>query len=228
MTNIFDRFIQIAGVIDQNEADLLIDCGVKFLGFPLRLPVNKKDLTEQEAAKIIKNFEEPIKGLLITYLSKADDVIEFCNFLGTNIVQLHGSISLSELQKLKSINPKIIVIKSLVVKKDNDRQLEEDVDKMHKYVDAFITDTYDPVTGASGATGKTHDWNVSRKLVELSPKPVILAGGLNADNVYDAVLQVKPAGVDTHTGVEKTNGRKDAKLVERFVIKVNQAFDEFC
>ena len=42
----FNQFIQVAGVIDQQEADMLIGCGVNFLGFPLRLPVNKEDLTE--------------------------------------------------------------------------------------------------------------------------------------------------------------------------------------
>jgi phosphoribosylanthranilate isomerase len=84
-------------------------------------------------------------------------------------------------------------------------------------VDAFITDTYDPTTGRSGATGKTHAWGVSRRLVELSPKPVILAGGLTPENVRAAVLAVRPAGVDVHTGVEGPDGRKAPRLVEHFV-----------
>jgi len=226
MTNIFKNFIQIAGVIDQQEADLLINCGVEFLGFPLRLPVNKEDLTEEQASNIIKNLDSPNKGLLITYLSQADEIKEFCDYLGTDIVQLHGPISLDELQKLKQTNPEIIIIKSLVVREGNFNQLEKDVSEMNEYVDAFITDTFDPITGASGATGKTHDWSISRSLVELSPKPVILAGGLNADNVYDAILQVKPAGVDTHTGVEKTDGRKDPELVKRFIENATKAFNE--
>jgi hypothetical protein len=53
---------------------------------------------------------------------------------------------------------------------------------------------------ASGATGKTHDWRVSRRLVEVADKPVILAGGLNPENVKRAILEVRPAGVDSHSG----------------------------
>ena len=90
----------------------------------------------------------------------------------------------------------------------------------------FITDTFDPATGASGATGKTHDWTVSRKLVELSPKPVILAGGLNPSNVYEAIRIVRPAGVDVHTGVEDSSGRKSRSLIEAFVNEAARGFAE--
>jgi len=91
-------------------------------------------------------------------------------------------------------------------------------------VDAFITDTYDPATGACGATGRTHDWSVSRKLVELSSRPVLLAGGLTPDNIRQAIGQVRPAGVDAHTGVEGPDGRKDPALVRRFVAEARAAF----
>lgn len=91
-------------------------------------------------------------------------------------------------------------------------------------MDAFITDTYDPLTGASGATGKIHNWDVSRRIVEASQRPVILAGGLNPENVRDAILYVKPAGVDVHTGVEGPDGRKDEVLVKAFVSEAESAF----
>ena len=95
---------------------------------------------------------------------------------------------------------------------------------MSGYVDAFITDTFDPVTGASGATGKTHDWEISRRIVEHSRHPVILAGGLTPENVGDAIRLVRPAGVDVHTGVEDDQGRKDRRRVEAFVTRARDAF----
>ena len=91
-------------------------------------------------------------------------------------------------------------------------------------LDAFITDTYDPETGRSGATGKVHDWSVSLELVKCSLKPVILAGGLGPDNVAAAIRQVGPAGVDSHTGVEGADGRKDPGLVRAFVDNARNAF----
>jgi phosphoribosylanthranilate isomerase len=99
------------------------------------------------------------------------------------------------------------------------------IGELSPYVDAFITDTFDPVTGASGATGKTHDWLISKRFVELSPKPVILAGGLNAENVRQSILEVKPAGVDSHTGVEGLDGRKDPELIKKFVSEAKAGFE---
>ena len=218
--------IQVAGIIDSEEAEMLMNLGVDYLGFPLRLPVNKDDLTEEEAVKVIKDIVLPHKPVLITYLDKASEIIEFCDKLNVKIVQLHGHILIEELKKLKTSRPDIEIIKSLVVYQDNYSELNSIVQNLSEWVDLFITDTYDPATGASGATGKTHDWKISSRLIEVSPKPVILAGGLNPSNVRRAILQIKPAGVDVHTGVESADGRKDYILVRNFVREAKDAFDE--
>jgi phosphoribosylanthranilate isomerase len=62
-----------------------------------------------------------------------------------------------------------------------------------------------------------HDWEVSRSIVRESPRPVILAGGLDPENVYEAVMSVAPAGVDAHSGLEDSRGRKDPEKVREFV-----------
>jgi len=221
-----NNLIQIAGIIDEEEARLLIDCGVEYLGFPLRLPVHKEDLSEENARKIISAFPENVRGVLITYLDKADEIIEFVNFLNVGFIQLHGEIELSEIKKVKTVLPDLKIIKSLIVRGDNFNLLEKEIQLFENDIDFFITDTFDPKTGATGATGKTHDWEISRKIVELSSKPVILAGGLNDKNVYDAIKSVKPFGVDSHTGVENSSGRKDKEKTQPFLSEAKRAFDE--
>lgn len=216
--------IQVAGVIDAPEAAMLMDAGVRFLGFPLRLTVNKEDLTEAEATALIKTFPPDVRGVLITYLSEADDVLEFCRDLGVRTVQLHGAIATAELAEIKRRDPEVTVFKSLVVRAGNEDGLRRLVAETSPYVDAYITDTFNPATGQEGATGLTHDWSVSRRLVEFSPRPVILAGGLNAGNVADAIRAVRPAGVDSHTGVEGPDGRKDPEKVRAFVENARAAF----
>lgn len=96
MKHSFKNFIQIAGIVDQEESNLLIQCGVNYLGFPLRLPVNKEDLTEENAAIITSNYKPPCYGIIISYSSTAEEVIELCNKLKTNIIQLHGTINLKK------------------------------------------------------------------------------------------------------------------------------------
>jgi phosphoribosylanthranilate isomerase len=219
-----ENFIQIAGVIDAAEAQMLRQCGTRYLGFPLRLPVHREDLTEEEAAAIIKSLAPPVFGVLITYLDQASEIAGFCHALGARIVQLHGDIERAELKRLKTLDPKLTVIKSLVVGMRDDQALDATLSDSSPFVDAFITDTFDPKTGASGATGKTHDWRVSRRLVELADRPVILAGGLTPENVKRAILEVRPAGVDSHTGVEDTSGRKSREKVRKFLSEAYEGF----
>lgn len=216
--------IQVAGIIDQAEAELLMKSGVRYLGFPLRLPIHHADLSEHEAATIIRNLRPSNRAVLITYLNQAGEIIEFCHSLGASIVQLHGEIDASELRSIKERQRRLAIIKSLVIGLHPIEQLLDLVQRTALYVDAYITDTFDPKTGACGATGKTHDWRVSRQLVRHSPRPVILAGGLTPGNVRAAILAVRPAGVDAHTGLEDVSGRKSQEKVKQFVSEAQEAF----
>ena len=83
--------------------------------------------------------------------------------------------------------------------------------------DAFITDTFDPATGACGATGKTHDYAIDVKICEAVKTPVMLSGGLTPENVKAAVEYVKPHSVDVSSGVEYKPGVKDPDKVRRFI-----------
>ncbi|MGZ6248756.1 MAG: phosphoribosylanthranilate isomerase [Syntrophales bacterium] len=218
--------IQIAGVTDRAEATMLVEAGVHQIGFPFGLTVHKEDMPAEDAARIIRLLKPPVSAVLITYLNEAEEILALCKKIGAHKVQLHGGISLTEIAKLKSLAPDLNVIKSLIVKDNNLTELESSVAAFGPHCDAFITDTYDPATGAYGATGKTHDWDICRRLVDVSPRPVMLAGGLNPENVCKAIAHVRPAGVDAHTGVEGPDGRKDAALVRAFVREALAAFQK--
>ena len=104
---------------------------------------------------------------------------------------------------------------------------------MEKASDIFLIDAWtgnEPVKGYLGITGKVVNWDTASKLVVRSGIPVILAGGLSAENVYDAVVKITPAGADscTHTNSVDGTGRpirfkKDFQKVEKFVREVRRA-----
>jgi phosphoribosylanthranilate isomerase len=217
-------WIQVAGVHDLQEARLIAKANIPFLGLPLRLPVHQEDLSEQAAKKLISEIQPDLKVVVITYLSQASDISAFIQELGAGIVQLHGQITQQELETLRGMMPELVIIKSLVIGKNSQAELITELDDLSDVVDLFITDTFDPDTGACGATGKVHDWRLSAELVERSEKPVILAGGLCAENVCEAVVKVKPAGVDVHTGVEGSDGRKDLKKMQVFMAELTKAY----
>lgn len=216
--------IQVAGIIDQAEADMIIEEGADWIGFALRLPAKNEDLTEAEAAAIAKAIPAHNKGVIITYLTDADEIKQFCQDMGIDAIQLHGDVTPAELRKLRTIAPGLYTLKSLVVKSDNIAELAEIVKTSAEWVDMFITDTFNPATGAKGATGLLHDWDVSAELVRISPRPLMMAGGLTPDNVADAIKAVRPAAVDAHTGLENATGRKDRDKVRKFVNEARTAF----
>lgn len=209
--------IQVAGISSLAEAEMIIACGATHIGFPLRLDYHKEDVSEFEAANIIRCVAGRCQNVLITYLNQADEIVELSHQLNVEVVQLHAAIDIAELKSLKQKLPNLKIIKSLIVGMGSEKTLLNTVAEYSAYVDYFITDTFDPNTGATGATGKVHDWQISKRIVEHSSKPVILAGGLTADNVREAIMVVKPAGVDSHTGVERADGSKDKALVKKFI-----------
>jgi phosphoribosylanthranilate isomerase len=109
--------------------------------------------------------------------------------------------------------------------------------------DLFLTDTLmtsdpteavaaQPVAGFVGITGRTCDWTVARQLVETSPLPVVLAGGIDPENVAAGIRRVRPAGVDSCTGTNARDGygkpmrfRKDPDRVRRMVTAARAAFE---
>jgi phosphoribosylanthranilate isomerase len=144
--------VHVAGVIDDAEAEMLIGCGVIHLGFPLALYYHQEDLSAAAAAAIVANRGEHAKFFLITYLNRADEIGALARKLGVVMVQLHGEIELAELKRLRALVPDLAILKSLIVHGDNEAVLIEAADRLVPLVDAFITDTFDPSTGASGAT----------------------------------------------------------------------------
>jgi phosphoribosylanthranilate isomerase len=201
-------FIQIAGVQNWEEADLLVSCNVDYIGFPFRLDHHSEDISEDEATAIIKAFPPTTQAVLITYLNSAKEIIHLSQKLKTKIIQLHADISLIELKQIKTIQPDLQIIKSLIIGKTSEKILLENMQSWSSLVDAFLLDTFDPESGANGAT----------------MRPVILAGGLTPTNIGRAILTVHPAGVDVHSGVEDRQGRKDRKLIEKFISEARKAF----
>ena len=216
--------IQIAGVRSLEEAQMLAEEGATQIGFPLRLDSHSEDTTDDEARRIISALPQDLSKALITYLTDSREITQLADFLGVDTVQLHGGVTRKTIQSVRESRPKLTIIRSLIVSEDQSDDLVSAAQSFAHLVDYFLTDTYDRATGASGATGKTHDWAVSRRLVTEAGKPVILAGGLTPGNVRRAIFEVRPAGVDSHTGVEVPDGSKDRALVRAFVREARKAF----
>lgn len=207
--------IQVAGVRHHEEARTLVEMGVDVLGIPLHLPVNQPDLSETAAAALARDFPEHL--CCITYLATAAELLAAADRLPMPFFQLHAEVPVNELERFRRERPDLFLIKSLVLGKDSFPEILAYARQCSPFVDAFLTDSFDPATGAEGATGRIHDWQLSRRLRLALPKPIILAGGLHPGNLTAALQTVHPAGVDSHTGLEDPDGSKNPHKVRAFV-----------
>ena len=143
----------------------------------------------------------------------ADEAINMIHVAKPTAVQIHNSLPLAELRKIRETHVKII--KTIPVSQRSDtKTLIDQINKFSKVADAVLLDT--SVGGKIGGTGVSHNWELSGKVALSAGMPVILAGGLTTSNVCEAVKCVRPYAVDTASGVE-TNGKKDEKKVLDFI-----------
>jgi phosphoribosylanthranilate isomerase len=215
--------VQAAGVSSLREALFCKQVGVDSLGFTLRLPGGiHDDLTEKKAAYIIRRLPEGILPLVITYVQSAAEACQLVRAVRAAAIQFHRNITPEEISLFRELCPSVRTI-GLVTVAGRDA-----IDRAAQFGppvwDCIILDSRDLVTGKTGATGKPHDWKISAEIVRIAKVPVILAGGLTAKNVAQAIHQVRPHGVDAHTGLEESDGTRSFPKIEAFALAAVEAF----
>jgi phosphoribosylanthranilate isomerase len=245
---------QIYEVQTPEEAKQLIELGVNHVGSVI---VSEDNWRVPIILEIIENIKETAsKSSLIPLFKKPEiifkvldyykpDIVHFCDDLSNqNVVYTTYEDLLNLQQKIKDNFPEVKIMRSIPIAQSGSTANANTIELARVFEpvsDFFLTDTLltaisgastdqQPVTGFIGITGKTCDWDVARKLVKSSSIPVILAGGISPDNVFDGITNVKPAGVDscTATNVKDENGamirfKKDFKKINRFVKEVRRA-----
>ncbi len=209
--------VKICGIRTLDEANSAIDSGADALGFHVELEHSRCPIDPVSAAKIIGALPAKVSSVVVTTLDNADAIINTADKTGTSTVQLQADVSADVIRELKKRRPHLKVWRAVHVMDDS---AMSNVKKYENLVDRILLDSMDKKTGARGGTGRTHDWTVSRKVVESASVPVILAGGLNPENVAEAVRSVKPYMVDVESGVSNPDGTKDIEKVKLFVERV--------
>jgi len=200
--------IKICGIKDINTAHTAIDAGADALGFVFA-PSSRR-ITPEDARKIIQNLPRDILRVGVFVNASISSVKEIAEYCDLTTLQFHGKESVDYCQQFK--RP---VVKAIKVAKDG--RLFPDPVRYKGVVKMFLTDTYQP--GTDGGTGKTFPWKEVATIKGYGL--VILAGGLNPNNIFQALSVVRPWGVDVSSGVE-TRGRKDSKKIKKFIQEVRR------
>ena len=255
--------IQIYEVQNPKEAEALVDLGVDHIGSVLTDSAQLKNTTIRKTVRAIqqagaKSGLIPLFKDLETIFQALNyyqpDFVHFCDLLSPfpedqATVAREGDALLSLQLDVKNRFPQIAIMRSLSVPQAGVSQTNEIQKNILRFAelfapfsDYFLIDTLigspedqpqQPVAGYVGITGEICDWNIAGTIIKASPIPVILAGGISDENVFEAITTLNPTGVDSCT---KTNAvdkqgqpvrfKKDMKKVRQLVEEAGRA-DEF-
>ncbi len=206
--------VKICCISSIEEADLAIKYGASALGLVSNMPSGPGVITEELITEIAESVPPGISTFLLTSKQSVNEIIDQQKRCKTNTIQICDHLLCGTYSELKNRLPGIKVVQ--VVHVTGEESLNEAIE-ISKHVDAILLDSGNQKLEVKelGGTGRVHDWNISRKIREAIKTPMFLAGGLNPDNVGDAIQHVNPYGVDICSGV-CTNGKLDEEKVKRF------------
>lgn len=206
--------IKVCGVTRADDVRMCVDQGVDWLGINC-WPRSRRFVEPDHGAKLaaIIRASRPAPTVVGVFVDQpVDEVLRTAEVIGLKVIQLHGGESAAMCERVAAAGYR--VIKALGLSNANDAA------RLAAYPCATVL--ADTPTIGYGGSGRTFDWQLARDPA-LASKRVILAGGLHAGNVAQAIAATDPYAVDTASGVESAPGCKDADRVAAFVAAVRTA-----
>jgi len=206
--------VKICGIHSLDEAQEVIEAGADALGFHIELEHSRCLVAAEAAGEIISKLPPFISSVVVTSETDPKQLLRIMKSSGATTLQLHNEVSPETVNAVRTLffNTKIYV--AIPVTGDESIPIAKSFENS---ADTVILDSMNKQTTARGGTGKTHDWSISKKIVESTSLRIILAGGLNPGNVAGAIKAVRPYAVDVNSGVSNPDGTKNFLKVKEFV-----------
>lgn len=207
--------IKICCIKSEEEAKMAIRFGASAIGLVGKMPSGPGPIEDPLIKKIAGEIPPPIATFLLTSEIRGDLILDHYRRTHTNTIQIVDRPAEGTHQFLQEELPNVKRVQVIHV---TDESSIDDALQYSEKADALLLDSGNPNLEVKelGGTGRTHNWEISRKIVDQSSIPVFLAGGLNAENVKQALDTVQPFGLDLCSGV-RTNGFLDKQKLEAFM-----------
>ena len=212
--------VKVCCISSIEEAKLAIELGAASLGFVGPMPSGPGVIGDALIRKITKTIPPSISSFLLTSETKAQGIIAHYKKVHTSTIQLVDKINKQEYKVIRDELPHVKLVQVIHVM--DDTSISEAID-LSGFVDAILLDSGNPKLSVRelGGTGRTHNWELSKEIRKSISVPVFLAGGLNENNVIEAIETVQPYGVDLCSGV-RTDGKLDAHKLKAFFVAVEE------
>jgi phosphoribosylanthranilate isomerase len=204
--------VKICCISSIEEASLAIAHGAAAIGLVGRMPSGPGIITDELIQSIAKTVLPPIDSFLLTSETTAEAIIAHHNKVNTTTIQMVDALTDRQYHKIREAIPHVKLVQVIHVL--DEKSVQEAIE-ISEWVDAILLDSGNPnlSTKVLGGTGKTHNWDLSKKIRENISIPTFLAGGINKDNIRMAIDHVQPYGIDLCSSV-RTNGQLDERKLE--------------
>ena len=210
--------IKVCGNRSLEDVKYSISCGVDAIGVISGIRYTSEDAVDPKTANaLLRSIPPFISTVLVTHLNDCSEILQLHSAIPTQVIQLQDHVEQSTYSEIYKASPGIKIIQAIHVENEFSIRRAEEI---CQFVDAILLDSRSEER--IGGTGKTHDWRISAQIVKTIPKPVILAGGLDPDNIGDAIRSVHPYAVDVNSGLDDLEGNKDLKKIKSFVQNANR------
>lgn len=210
--------VKICCISSMEEAATAVRLGASALGLVSAMPSGPGVISEDLIREVALRVPPSIATFLLTASQDAGEIIAQQRRCGTTTLQLVDRLTSGSYVDLRRALPGIGIVQVIHVV---DETSVDEALNIAPHVDALLLDSGNPSLPVKelGGTGRTHDWVLSRRIRERAGVPVFLAGGLKAENVAEAMRQVRPFGLDLCSSV-RTNGALDAGKLAYFFAQV--------
>lgn len=222
---------QIYSIQTVEEALDCVEAGADYIGLAIDTGAGlPNQVTVQQAKTVFDAIGNHAKKVLIVVTESDEPIYEPLTYLKPDVIHLCGfDFKATEdfVRKVKELVPGIEVLQAIGV--EDESSIDEAL-YYSSFCDTLILDSVDRSINGIGAAGFTNDWDIDAKIVKLAKCKVILAGGLSPDNVEEAILKVKPWGVDSFTRTSDVfpdgTSRKNKEKVKAFIQNARKAFEK--
>jgi phosphoribosylanthranilate isomerase len=202
--------VKICGITNLEDALLSAKFGADALGFNF-YEKSPRYLAPENAREIIEQLPKEVLKVGVFVNENLEKIVEIAAIAKLDALQLHGEETSEFARELKA-KTNLEIIKAFRVSPEFKPE-----DVLQYEVDAILLDAYNPQE--HGGTGETFDWEIAKKVQEISPK-MYLAGGLSTDNTSTAIWKVKPFAVDSCSCLESEKGKKDKVKTINFLSNI--------
>ena len=208
------EYVKVCGLKTYNDIQLSINHGATAVGFIYDVLESPRNLGESKINMLIKNIPKDIKTVLVFKPKNIIKIRKVVNKINTNLYQIHGNFDNKELEKISENFKKRIIVAT----KLNRRNINSVFNLINQFQDRFFAFLIDNSEGH----GKDLDFDIVQEILKNRGKArIILAGGINIENVTDIVKKLNPYGIDVSSSLEIEKGVKDPYKITQFLDKVN-------